>query len=81
MRRRRATVFVVDDDRAIREVMRDLLLENGYAVELFGDGPAFLEAFRRGREGCLLVDALMPGMSGIELIEQSKPKATNCRLL
>ena len=52
--------------------MRDLLHENGYAVELFGDGPAFLEAFRRGREGCLLVDALMPGMSGIELIERLK---------
>ena len=67
-----STVFVVDDDRAIREAMRDLLHENGYAVELFADGPAFLEALRRGREGCLLVDALMPGMSGIELIERLK---------
>ena len=67
-----STVFVVDDDRAIREAMRDLLQENGYAVELFADGPAFLEAYRPGREGCLLVDALMPGMSGIELIERLK---------
>jgi len=67
-----STVFVVDDDRAIREMMRELLHESGYAVELFGDGPAFLEAFRRGRQGCLLVDALMPGMSGIELIERLK---------
>ena len=67
-----STVFVVDDDRAIREAMRDLLHESGYAVELFGDGPAFLEAFRHGREGCLLVDALMPGMNGIELIERLK---------
>jgi two-component system CheB/CheR fusion protein len=70
--RQASTVFIVDDDRAIREAMRDLLQESGYAVELFGDGPAFLEAFRRGREGCLLVDALMPGMSGIELIERLK---------
>ena len=67
-----STVFVVDDDRAIREAMRDLLQENGYAVELFADGAAFLEAYRPGREGCLLVDALMPGMSGIELIERLK---------
>ena len=65
-----STVFVVDDDRAIREAMRDLLNENGYAVEVFADGPAFLEAYRPGREGCLLVDVLMPGMSGIELIER-----------
>ncbi len=66
------TIFVVDDDRSIREVMRDLLRENGYSVELFADGAGFLEAYRRGREGCLLVDALMPSMSGIELIERLK---------
>ena len=41
-----STIFVVDDDRAIREAMRDLLLANGYAVEIFADGPAFLEGFR-----------------------------------
>jgi two-component system CheB/CheR fusion protein len=73
-----STIFVVDDDRSIREAMRDLLQENRYLVELFADGPAFLEAYRPGRHGCLLVDALMPGMSGIELIERLK--AENCRL-
>ena len=67
-----STVFVVDDDRSVREAMRDLLQENGYSVELFADGPAFLEAYHPGREGCLLVDALMPGMSGVELIERLK---------
>jgi two-component system CheB/CheR fusion protein len=55
-----------------REAMRDLLQENGYAVEKFADGPAFFEAYRPGWEGCVLVDALMPGMSGIELIERLK---------
>jgi two-component system CheB/CheR fusion protein len=73
-----STIFVVDDDRSIREAMRDLLQENGHSVELFADGPAFLEAYRPGRHGCLLVDALMPGMSGIELIERLK--AENCGL-
>ncbi len=67
-----STVFVVDDDRAVREAMRDLLQENGYAVELFADGPAFLEAYRLGRVGCLLVDVMMPGMNGVELIERLK---------
>jgi len=65
-----STVFVVDDDRAVREAMRDLLQENGYMVELFADGPAFFEAYRPGSAQCLLVDALMPGMSGIEVIER-----------
>jgi two-component system CheB/CheR fusion protein len=67
-----STIFVVDDDRSIREAIRDLLQEHGYLVELFADGPAFLEAYRPGREGCLLVDALMPAMGGIELIEHLK---------
>jgi two-component system CheB/CheR fusion protein len=69
---RRQTVFVIDDDSALREVMRDLLQEHGYAVEMFADGPAFFEAYRPGWAGCVLVDALMPGMSGIELIERLK---------
>ena len=69
---RSSTIFVVDDDRAIRDAMRDLLSENGYAVELFADGEAFLRGYRPGREGCLLVDVLMPGMSGVELIERLK---------
>ena len=45
---------------------------HGYAVEMFADGPAFFEAYRPGWEGCVLVDALMPGMSGIELIARLK---------
>jgi two-component system CheB/CheR fusion protein len=67
-----STVFVVDDDQTLRETLRDLLQENGYSVELFGDGRGFLEAYRSGREGCLLVDATMPGMSGVEVIERLK---------
>jgi two-component system, chemotaxis family, CheB/CheR fusion protein len=67
-----STVFVVDDDRSIREAMRDLLNANGYSVEIFADGPAFLHAYRPGGKGCLLVDAVMPGMSGIELIQRLK---------
>ncbi len=67
-----STVFVVDDDRAVREAIRDLLHENGYAVEIFAAGPAFFEAYRPGCEGCLLVDAVMPGMSGVEVIERLK---------
>ena len=71
-RRRSSTVFVVDDDQAVGEAIGDLLQENGYSVQLFKDGAAFLEAYRPGCHGCLLVDALMPGMSGVALIERLK---------
>jgi two-component system, chemotaxis family, CheB/CheR fusion protein len=71
-RDRAATIFVVDDNRAVREAMRDLLREDGYSVQAFADGAAFFEAYRSGQQGCVLVDALMPGISGIELIERLK---------
>ena len=70
--RRSSTVFVVDDDQAVGEAIGDLLQENGYSVRLFKDAAAFLVAYRPGCHGCLLVDALMPGMSGVALIERLK---------
>jgi two-component system CheB/CheR fusion protein len=62
------TVFVVDDDVVVLETMRDLLQEHGYAVEIFADGEEFFRAKRS--EGCLLLDARLPGMTGLAVIER-----------
>jgi two-component system CheB/CheR fusion protein len=64
------TIFVVDDDTSLREALRDLLEANGKAVEIFDSCETFLEAYRPGRRGCLLVDARLPGMDGLELLQQ-----------
>jgi two-component system, chemotaxis family, CheB/CheR fusion protein len=61
---------VVDDDSAVREALRDLLQQDGRAVEIYASSEAFLHAYRPGREGCLLVDARMPGMGGLELLQR-----------
>jgi two-component system CheB/CheR fusion protein len=66
------TIFVVDDEVALRESMRELLKQEGWAVETYASGQAFLEAYRPGQEGCLVVDARMPEMSGLELLERLK---------
>ena len=66
------TIFVVDDEGAVREAMRGLLQEEGWAVEVYLSGEAFLDAYRPGREGCLVVDARMPRMSGLDLLERLK---------
>ncbi len=63
-------IFVVDDDSHIRELIRSVLEEEGWTVEDYADCEAFLEAYRPGREGCLLVDAYLPGMSGLELLQR-----------
>jgi two-component system CheB/CheR fusion protein len=66
----RAKVFVVDDDDHIREAIRAVLEDDGRAVETYASCEAFLEAFRPGHAACLLIDAYLPGMSGLELLQR-----------
>ncbi|HMN44753.1 MAG TPA: response regulator FixJ [Povalibacter sp.] len=63
----RPTIFVVDDDSAVRDALKLLLRSVGQAVETFGSGQEFLEAYSEDRPGCLVLDIRMPGMSGLEL--------------
>ena len=63
----RPTVFVVDDDAAVRDSLRMLLKSVGLPVEVFESGQEFLDAERDDRPGCLVLDIRMPGMSGLEL--------------
>ena len=64
------TIFVVDDDRPVRDAIRAVLEEDGRTVEDYESCEAFLEAYRPGGEACLLVDAYLPGMKGIELLRR-----------
>jgi two-component system CheB/CheR fusion protein len=63
-------IFIVDDDHQIRAALRDLLEADGRIVEAFADCDAFLKAYRHGQSGCLLVDAYLPGMTGLELLNR-----------
>lgn len=60
------TVFIVDDDAAIRDALSQLLETASLPVESHADGRAFLAAYG-DRRGCLLLDIAMPGMSGLEV--------------
>jgi two-component system, chemotaxis family, CheB/CheR fusion protein len=64
------TIFVIDDDSTVREAIRDLLEADGKTVEAFESCEAFLDAYRPGRQGCLVVDARMPGMGGLHLLQR-----------
>jgi two-component system CheB/CheR fusion protein len=65
-------IFIVDDDRSIRDGLRAVLEHEGRVVEDFEDCDAFLRAYRPGQVGCLLVDACLPGMSGLELLNRMR---------
>jgi len=64
------TVFIVDDDEAVRDSLRWLLEANGYRVKSFAGAEDFLAAYDPEQVGVLIVDVRMPGMSGLELQEE-----------
>lgn len=61
-------IYLVDDDPTLCSAMRGVLTEAGYAVRDYPSAEAFLGAYQRGGNACLLVDARLPGLSGIELL-------------
>ncbi len=61
------TVFVVDDDEAVRGSLRWLIESTGMTVETYPSATEFLSAYAAGRPGCLLLDVRMPQMGGLDL--------------
>ncbi|KND57262.1 Nitrogen regulation protein NR(I) [Candidatus Paraburkholderia schumanniana] len=68
------TVFVVDDDEAVRDSLRWLLEANGYHVQCFSSAESFLDVYLptacSGAIACLILDVRMAGMTGLELQEK-----------
>ena len=65
-----ARIIVVDDDDLVREAIRAVLEDDGRVVDTYSSCEAFLEGFHPGQPACLLVDAYLPAMSGVELLER-----------
>ncbi len=67
------TVFIVDDDPAVRDSLRWLLESMRLKVATFASAEDFLKFYTMHRIGCLILDVRMPGMSGLQL-QQSLTK-------
>ncbi len=65
-------VLVVDDEPAIAELLRRLLVKEGYQVDVFNDGQEALNAIPAVRPHIVLLDVNMPGLSGIEICRRLK---------
>jgi FixJ family two-component response regulator len=68
------TVFVVDDDEAVRDAMKTLLRAIDLQVETFASAAAFLNSYRPHQAGCILLDVRMPGTSGLVLQDQLRSR-------
>jgi two-component system response regulator FixJ len=66
------TVFVVDDDAAVRDSIAELVESVGLRAEGCASASAFLENFQPERAGCLVLDVRMAEMSGLELQQRLK---------
>jgi len=71
---KRQCILVVDDEPKIREILHDILEHKGYRVLLAEDGPAALEIIRTESVDLVLLDLMMPGMSGMEMLERLMKK-------
>jgi FixJ family two-component response regulator len=63
------TVMVVDDDSAVRNSLKFSLELEGFAVRLYADGGELLGDPHLPACGCLVVDQVMPGMSGLDIVD------------
>lgn len=63
----KGTVFIVDDDDAVRRAMQLLMRSVGLPSETFSSADEFLERFVPDLAGCLVLDIRMPGLGGLEL--------------
>jgi two-component system CheB/CheR fusion protein len=66
----RPTIVIIDDDDQVSEAMRMVLEEDGRTVETFSSGEAFLAAYRPGSAACLVIDAYLPGINGLDVLRR-----------
>ena len=64
------TVFIVDDDEAIRDSLRWMLKSRGVASQSWDSAESFLAAYSEAMHGCLVLDIRMDGMSGLDLFDR-----------
>jgi FixJ family two-component response regulator len=63
-------IYVLDDDRRVREALSSLLLSVGLRVETFGSAAEYLEFEKLDAPSCLILDLELPGMNGLELQQE-----------
>ncbi len=74
-------VFLVDDDPDMQESIRSLLKSVGLPLESYTTAQDFLDKYDRSKEGCMILDVRMPGMSGLDLQQRMKEKGIDLPII
>ncbi len=67
MKRMTTTIFIIDDDPAVRDALSMMIEQEGFQVKAFDGGAAFLADYQQEVLGCAIIDIRMPTMSGLSL--------------
>jgi len=78
---REQTVFVVDDDDAVREGLQELMESVGLDTRAYASAQEFLDGYGEEQSGCLLLDVRMPGMSGLRLQDELNERGSRLPIL
>jgi FixJ family two-component response regulator len=73
-------ISIVDDDRLVREGLTGLIRSAGFATQAFASAEEFLSSPHRDDTVCLILDVLLPGLSGLELQSQLNATVSNHRI-
>lgn len=68
------TVFVIEDDQAVRQSLLDLMTSAGLAAQGFACGKDFLAAHGGGDGGCVVLDVCLPDLNGIQILTELKQR-------
>ena len=71
-------IYCVEDDESIQSLELYTLASAGFEARGFGDGDSFLEALRVERPELVILDVMLPGISGVELLKQMKASDPTC---
>jgi len=67
-------ILVVEDYESLQKIYKTVLEQEGYETEVVNDGIAALDKAKKGAYDLILLDLLLPHMSGIEFLEAFEPK-------
>jgi DNA-binding response OmpR family regulator len=73
-------ILVADDDPAVRELVRQTLLLEGFQVDAVADGPSALQAARAARPDAAVLDVMMPGTDGVSVLRSLREEPATADL-
>lgn len=74
-------ILTIDDDAVARDIYRAILEEDGFEVVCAGGGKEGIELFGQQRFDCVIIDIYMPGLTGLDVINQLDPETTKIPII